>query len=294
MLKKIVLIISFLLVLLITIFILFVLGEYLNQQIVTNIQENFEQQATEFATTPEIMIEEVPECNDELRIFLFDYDSDIWDEYTTVIKDASCDVDYFWSQIVELPVEYEPPEYIVQEYIDSPFVTPDSFSQRIENNACLRPTSDTAAAYYCRVSNGIRISEPTKFLSYLEWKENQFGELAIMMTVAHEWGHHVQSLLSIEHNSNTELQAECFKGLYFHFAVNNPDLARVDVSQADWNALISVFPLDVTDIMVSDSGPWENISIAEQGQALQIGYDRDLSTCLEQYGSNPLDESTSP
>jgi len=284
MLKKILLIITILLILLIVAFIMFVLAQSMRQAY-TDIQENFVQLVTEIAETPEIEVDEAPECSDELRIFLFDYDSDIWDEYTTLIHDAACDVDYFWSQIANLPA-YEPPEYIVQEYVESPHATPDNLTFRTFNESCLQPEPDVPA-YYCPPEKGITIVQPIHLLNYMEWELGRIGNLINVKTMAHEWGHHIQELLAIEDSPNIELQAECFTGLYFNYAVNNSNLTQIDISSWHWTRLIPLPSMnEPKDLVANQSGRWEGITIVEQAEALQLGYEGDLSACLERYGIN--------
>jgi len=47
---------------------------------------------------------------------------------------------------------------------------------------------------------------------------NQFGDGAVALWMAHEFGHHMQRLLSVRAGQpNNELMADCFAGLYFRY-----------------------------------------------------------------------------
>jgi predicted metalloprotease len=219
------------------------------------------------------------ECISSLNIFTFEYNNTSWQEYTEIIENASCDIDFFWSQVDGLQVNYQSPNYVVQEYSSSPFITPTTFTSRTQNGACnIRPTF--VAGYYCTSPYSIVFSEPTDFLDYLRWERNQHGKLNVALFLAHEWGHHIQ-LSSLNDHAVPELQAECFVGAYFQYAISNPDQTLVDFSQGDWDALMQVIPISSNE-PAGDIERWEDITIGERGRALRMGYQGGVSLCLSE------------
>lgn len=236
-----------------------------------------------FAVNPsEIKATDDFNCNFE-NIFLFEYDHIIWYNYIQIIESVACDIDTYWREVEATWLEYQSPNYVVQEYADYPYVTPDTFTHRTPNGACnVRPNTVNLSAYYCRDHSGIVFSEPLRFMHYLAWEENGFGELNIAYVLAHEWVHHIQHISS----SNLilvdrELQAECLAGAYLNFAINNHPLVHIDLSLEDWTALQEVIPGNVPeDLMVSDSGAWAGVSVLERSNALTLGFEEGADICM--------------
>jgi hypothetical protein len=219
-------------------------------------------------------------CDSNLNVFLFGYNNSDWQEYIQIIENAACDIDFFWEQVPELQGHYQSPNYIVQEYSSFPFVTPTSFTGRTQNGACsIRPTFEGAQGYYCTSPYSIVISEPTEFLHYLYWEENLRGNLSVVLFLAHEWGHHIQ-LSSLNSREMPELQAECFVGAYFQYAISNPDQTLVDFSQEAWDALMQVIPISSNE-PAGDIERWEQITVADRGRALRMGFASGVSACLD-------------
>jgi hypothetical protein len=216
-------------------------------------------------------------CDNDLNFFLFNYYNPL--EYSEIIEAASCDINYFWTLVEDLPVDYQPPDYVVQEYSSFPFATPNNFIHRTQNGACnIRPTFVNARAYYCTSPYSIVISEPAQLVNYMQWEQNHRGRLAITLVLAHEWSHHIQ--LSVLNNRDMpELQAECFVGSYFRFAISNPRQTLLDFSQDDWDALMQVIPISSNEA-VGNIERWEDITVGEQGRALRMGYREGISRCL--------------
>lgn len=223
------------------------------------------------------------DCHIQADIYLFEYADPLWTEYTQLTRDIACDLHYFWSHSAPIDI-YDVHPSIVQEYSDSFLTTPPNYERRSQNGACLDlPSSDTVSAYYCRNPNGIVIREPTQFVNYLAWEQSDLGALKIALSLAHEYGHHVQ-LPPVTNLKNRELQAECYVGAYFQFAIENQDLTIVDFTLDDWSAIQRTIPIDVSqDIMVGTSGIWSTITLLERGNALRLGYNHGILECFDMF-----------
>lgn len=91
------------------------------------------------------------------------------------------------------------------------------------------PTQDLANnAMYCQ--HGMSISWDENFL----WsKYQEFGDMAPVAVIAHEWGHHIQHLSEMPSFSvRAELQADCFAGMYARYADKTGKLDPGDVQEA--------------------------------------------------------------
>ena len=220
---------------------------------------------------------ESAQCNQDLQVYLFEYERDLWQDYTQTIRDAICDVDYFWSQVTEINLDYRMPDYVIQEYVDQPAHRPLEFTTIRCNNP-----SPSIPAFYCSSERGIILREPNHFMDYLAWDEISQGDLLITWTIAHEWGHHLQGT-GLEQDDYSELQAECFAGAYFRYAIENPNLTHLNFTNRDWTIILRTIPVEGReDEFVGDTGNWSNITIPEQGNALRIGYDGGLTDCIAQ------------
>lgn len=62
----------------------------------------------------------------------------------------------------------------------------------------------------------------------------RFGDGAVGFWLAHEFGHHIQSLYRLRPSvPNFELQADCFADMYVHYGIfNSFRLAAADYTQA--------------------------------------------------------------
>jgi uncharacterized protein len=74
---------------------------------------------------------------------------------------------------------------------------------------------------------------------YLQQKIQNFGPYAAIGTLAHEWGHHVQTLLgwmtyAAQHKyyMGTELQADCYAGMYTRWAYAHGWITAEEVREA--------------------------------------------------------------
>jgi predicted metalloprotease len=118
------------------------------------------------------------------------------------------DIDRFWeARFQEAGRVYDPPDGVVA--FDEPIVT-----------ACGRADPVREAAFYCVIDEKIYYSAEFRTLI-----ENQIGDFAWVIVVAHEWGHHIQSKLGFDLGVvpdragevapiELEQQADCLAGAY--------------------------------------------------------------------------------
>ena len=117
-------------------------------------------------------------------------------------------IDMFWeARFQEAGRVYDPPQGVVP--FDEPIVT-----------ACGRADPVREAAFYCVIDEKIYYSAEFRTLI-----ENQIGDFAWVIVVAHEWGHHIQAKLGFDLGVvpdragevapiEFEHQADCLAGAY--------------------------------------------------------------------------------
>lgn len=117
-------------------------------------------------------------------------------------------VDIFWeARFQEAGRFYDPPDGVIA--FDEPIVT-----------ACGRAEPEREAAFYCVIDEKIYYS--AEFRSLIE---EQIGDFAWVVVVAHEWGHHIQAKLGFDLGVvpdrsgevapiEFEQQADCLAGAY--------------------------------------------------------------------------------
>jgi predicted metalloprotease len=117
-------------------------------------------------------------------------------------------IDQFWeARFQEAGRVYDPPDGVIA--FDVPTVT-----------ACGRVDPDQEAAFYCVINQTIYYSAEFRTLV-----EEQIGDFAWVIVVAHEWGHHIQAALGFDLGVapdragevppiELEQQADCLAGAY--------------------------------------------------------------------------------
>lgn len=77
------------------------------------------------------------------------------------------------------------------------------------------------------------------------------GDFAWITVLAHEWGHHVQLVLGIEHELtiDRELQADCFAGAYAQRALRQGYLQEGDVTEAMVINIMSGDPIEMEEMV---------------------------------------------
>jgi predicted metalloprotease len=117
-------------------------------------------------------------------------------------------IDQFWeARFQEAGRTYDPPQGVIA--FDEPIVT-----------ACGRANPEREAAFYCVIDEKIYYSSEFRTLI-----EEQIGDFAWVIVVAHEWGHHIQAQLGSDLGVAPdragevvpiafEQQADCLAGAY--------------------------------------------------------------------------------
>jgi predicted metalloprotease len=127
-------------------------------------------------------------------------------------------------------------------YRRAPVVT---FTGGTQTDGC-GPASAATGPFYCPGDNKVYLD--LSFAQQLSRRFGASGDLAWAYVVAHEIGHHVQTVLGIEANVRRqqqndpgnanlylvrlELQADCFAGVWAHSAYQRGDLESGDVEEA--------------------------------------------------------------
>lgn len=151
--------------------------------------------------------------------------------------------------------------------------------------------------FYC--PNDQRLYLDTDFFQLMQQKMNAGGDFAYAYVIAHEVGHHVQNLLGTlnkvnamrqqvsEADSNhlsvlTELQADCYAGVWAHFA--NKQLGVVE--QGDLENAIRAAGAVGDDVLMKEAGrtpmpdSFTHGSAAQRQEWLNRGYETgDLKQC---------------
>lgn len=177
-------------------------------------------------------------------------------------------VDAYWAaRFAEAGRQYESPKGVVP------------FSEKIVT-ACGRADPDQEAAFYCVIDEKIYYSESFRALI-----DEQIGDFAWVVVVAHEWGHHIQAQLGFELGVSPDLsdavapialeqQADCLAGAYSIDAEITGWLDTGDIDEA----------LRMTEISGDPPGtawndPRAHGSGDERIDAFLEGYSGGLSSC---------------
>jgi len=146
-------------------------------------------------------------------------------------------IDKFWAaRFAEAGRVYHPPNGVIG--FERPIVT-----------ACGRADPNDEAAFYCVLDQTIYYS--TEFRSLVE---QQIGDFAWVIIVAHEWGHHVQAQLGFDLGAvpdsaaqvapiELEQQADCVAGAYAIDAETSGWLDPGDIQEALYITEISGDPV---------------------------------------------------
>jgi predicted metalloprotease len=148
---------------------------------------------------------------------------------------------------------------------------------------CANAASDVAMnAFYCSTEDVVAWDAEGLLPSLQE----RFGDFAIPVVMAHEWGHAVQARSNFTARTVTsELQADCFAGAWSKHA---QDDGVFDVSAADLDlALAGV--LDLKDTPgTSKLDPDAHGSGFDRVSAFQDGYDNGLEKCKNYRDDDPM------
>ncbi len=134
--------------------------------------------------------------------------------------------------------------------------------------------------HYCPQDQTIYLDET--FFELLQEKFGATGDVAQAYVIAHEVGHHVQTLLKIEQVSIAqELQADCFAGLWAHAIKDEQVLEPGEIQEAiDAAAAVGDDHIQKKTTGEVDRETWTHGSSKERVAAFEQGYARgDFSLC---------------
>jgi predicted metalloprotease len=177
-------------------------------------------------------------------------------------------IDRFWeARFQEAGRVYDSPQGVVA--FDEPIVT-----------ACGRADPEREAAFYCVIDETIYYSAEFRTLI-----ENQIGDFAWVIVVAHEWGHHIQAKLGFDLGVvpdragdaapiELEQQADCLAGAYAVDAELSGWLDAGDIDEA----------LTITEISGDPPGTaWNDPRAHGTGDvridAFMTGYNTGIAGC---------------
>jgi predicted metalloprotease len=178
------------------------------------------------------------------------------------------DIDRFWTErFQEAGRPYTPPSGVIG--FDKPIITP-----------CGRADPDKEAAFYCVIDSTIYYSKAFRSLV-----ESRIGDFAWVVIVAHEWGHHIQSLLGVNLGAGPdragdvpavaiEQQADCLAGAYAEDAEITGWLDPGDMSEA-----LEITKLSGDPPGTSWNDPNAHGTSDERVDAFLRGYDGGISAC---------------
>jgi len=169
------------------------------------------------------------------------------------------------------------------------------------STACGNATS-AVGPFYCPGDSTVYLD-----LGFFEQMVSDYGAsgaaLAQEYVVAHEWGHHIQNLRGVFRDHNTqergeqgagvrsELQADCYAGVWMHWAANTPDpstgtpFLKTPTSDQVLGALQTAQAIGddrLQEKYQGSSNPetWTHGSAQQRATWLQRGLDSgDISTC---------------
>ena len=169
------------------------------------------------------------------------------------------------------------------------------------STACGNATS-AVGPFYCPGDSTVYLD-----LGFFEQMVSDYGAsgaaLAQEYVVAHEWGHHIQNLRGVFRDHNTqergeqgagvrsELQADCYAGVWMHWAANTPDpstgtpFLKTPTSDQVLGALQTAQAIGddrLQEKYQGSSNPetWTHGSAQQRAKWLQRGLDSgDISTC---------------
>ncbi len=138
-------------------------------------------------------------------------------------------------------------------------------------------------AYYCPPDDAIAWDQEGLFPDLAE----QFGDFAVAVVLAHEWGHAIQARADFaESTVVTELQADCFAGAWVKH-VRTDDDARFDISTQDLDlALAGILSLrDAPGLLPTDTNA--HGSGFDRVGAFQDGYEETAERCTQYTEGDP-------
>jgi uncharacterized protein len=191
-------------------------------------------------------------------------------ELITISED---DLNAFWEQTFtdEELGEYSPPEAVVAYEGDEPIET-ECGETEAEN------------AFFCPTDQGIYYD-----ITWLtdEYDKSENNGYAVVGTIAHEWGHHIQYLLEQEelqlddnhYSIEIELQADCFAGNFSRYLYDGN--GSLEITTEDLQEGMN----DFYESGDGDDAAWDDEDAhgtsAQRSQSFLMGYNQGVAVCLD-------------
>ncbi|MFI5053676.1 MAG: neutral zinc metallopeptidase, partial [Acidimicrobiia bacterium] len=202
--------------------------------------------------------------------------------YDASIDATIADIQGFWTTTM--------PDVYGQSYVPIPADRITSYSATNPPPNCDDGGQTTAPydqvkgnAFYCANGNFVAYDEDG-LLTPLRAK---FGDFAVGLVLAHEWGHAVQTQVGFQASASVylESQADCFAGAWAQHVANSDD-SNVHLSASDLDsALAGLLQLsDPSGVDGSENGAHGNGF--DRVGAFQDGYEGGASACAD-YQNNP-------
>jgi predicted metalloprotease len=142
-------------------------------------------------------------------------DAQEWD-LDELVELAALDINDFWKETFdEIGERYIEPEVEI-------------FTRAEISTGCGRIPAEVGP-FYCPPDHQIYLPE-----WFMEYQLENVGDFAVVVILAHEWGHAIQNIYSgarFEFSILTELQADCFAGAYTRHAADFSE--NVQLSEGD-------------------------------------------------------------
>ncbi|MBI1278345.1 MAG: hypothetical protein GC179_09480 [Anaerolineaceae bacterium] len=137
---------------------------------------------------------------------------------------AEVDINDFWTEtLASEGVDYEKPDIVLYD------------NARVKTKCGTAPSE--IGPFYCGKDNTAYF--PRDFMTD---QHDRIGDYAVVVIIAHEWGHSIQTQLANETGISIqrELQADCYAGAYSQYAVNQSQKVIIEDGDID-EAIASLF-----------------------------------------------------
>jgi len=197
------------------------------------------------------------------------------------------DIQSFWSkEFSKAGITYQPAQLV-------------TFNGGVQTSCGAHPSE--VGPFYCPPDHAVFID--LSFLTALQQYIGAEGDFARAYIIAHELGHHVQTLLGITgrvnvmstvspHNANplsvrSELQADCLAGVWASTAYSRKLVgpSQIDEALRAAAAVGDDYQQQLAGVQMDDAG-WTHGSSAQRQQWLQTGIEKGRPEACDTFGSS--------
>jgi predicted metalloprotease len=142
------------------------------------------------------------------------------------VETAAADLDAFWTEELD-------DTRIDHDAYDSPEIV--LFDERVTTDCKPRVVRTGNGPFYCQSNETLYLDVPV-----MEQIAEEYGEIAVVLAMAHEWGHHVQfhfdleADFGIDNAMELELMADCLAGLWLAQSAE-------DIGENDLVAVVTLY-----------------------------------------------------